>query len=535
MSVIITCYNQAAFLGQAVESVRRQTFRDCEVVIVDDGSTDDTRVVAGRFPGIRYVRQDNQGLAAARNTGFRESRGAYVVFLDADDRLLPVALEAGVASIEARPECAFVSGHYRRIALDGSFLGWGPRACVERDHYVTLLRRNYIGMHATVLFRRDAIEDAGGYDRHLRACEDYDLFLRIARTRPVHCHDRVVAEYRRHDSNMSLDMRLMLRASLGTLRRQRSHLRGRVELSAYRQGLREWRRRYGDALATAVSAQLHEGRWTNALPALLTLLRHDPRGSAARAVKSVAKRSLPAGALGALRRLRGAGDSGPAVGEVRFGDFRRLQPISREWGYDRGLPIDRYYIEAFLKRHSADIRGGVMEIGDNTYTRRFGGEAVSRSDVLNVTGGDHRTTLVADLAVGDHLPPNRFDCIIFTETLHFLYDFRAGLRTLYRMLKPGGVLLATFPGITKIGREDAWDTSWYWSFTPISARRIFEEVFPAGDLMFESWGNVLSSTAFLWGLAANELRREELEHIDPEYPVTIAVRAVRGDIASPPK
>ncbi len=202
--------------------------------------------------------------------------------------------------------------------------------------------------------------------------------------------------------------------------------------------------------------------------------------------------------------------------------------MSRDWGYDRGLPIDRHYIEAFVGRHSADISGRVMEIGDDDLTRRFGGAAVICADVLNVALGDPKTTLVGDLSSGDGLPSDRFDCIIFTETLHLLYDFRAGLRTLHRMLKPGGVLLATFPGITKIGRPDDWGTSWYWSFTELAAGRLFAEAFPEGEVKTEAWGNVLSATAFLWGLAAGELVDEELKYQGPGNPVTIGVRAVKA-------
>ena len=169
-----------------------------------------------------------------------------------------------------------------------------------------------------------------------------------------------------------------------------------------------------------------------------------------------------------------------------------------------------------------------MEVGDDALTWRYGREAVTGSDVLNVAPGDPKTTLVADLAAGDGLPSDRFDCILFTQTLHFLYDFRAGLRTLHRMLRPGGVLLATFPGISKIGRAEDWGTSWFWGFTPLSARRFFEEAFPGAEISVEAWGNVLSATAFLWGLAAGELEEKELKFADPEYPVIIGVRAVKA-------
>ena len=122
VSVVIPCYNQAHFLTEAIESVLAQTSRQFEIIVVDDGSTDNTAEVAARYPGIGYLRQDNQGLAAARNTGLRHSQGDYLVFLDADDRLLPAALESGLDYLSAHPACAFVWGHYLRFTSDGSVL-----------------------------------------------------------------------------------------------------------------------------------------------------------------------------------------------------------------------------------------------------------------------------------------------------------------------------------------------------------------------------------------------------------------------------
>jgi glycosyltransferase involved in cell wall biosynthesis len=138
VSVVIPCYNQAHFLGEAIESVLAQRHPRLEVIVVDDGSPDDTSEVAARYPGVRCVRQENQGLSAARNAGLRHSGGEYVVFLDADDRLLPEAIEAGLRGFEAHPECAFVYGDYRVIATDGSFLRRSRRHVVGRDGYVAL-------------------------------------------------------------------------------------------------------------------------------------------------------------------------------------------------------------------------------------------------------------------------------------------------------------------------------------------------------------------------------------------------------------
>lgn len=219
----------------------------------------------------------------------------------------------------------------------------------------------------------------------------------------------------------------------------------------------------------------------------------------------------------------------PPLGKIGFGSWRRVTPISQEFGYDRGLPIDRYYIENFLAQYADDIQGRVLEIGDNSYTRKFGGDRVTKSDVLHVKEGNPEATIVGDLTCADHIPSDSFDCLVLTETLHLIYDVRAALKTIYRILKPGGVALVTFPGISQIA-HDQWGDYWYWSFTTLSARRMFEEVFPAANVQVETHGNVLVAIAFLHGLALEELRQQELDHCDRRYQVEITVRAVKPEI-----
>jgi SAM-dependent methyltransferase len=209
-----------------------------------------------------------------------------------------------------------------------------------------------------------------------------------------------------------------------------------------------------------------------------------------------------------------------------MGDLRRVTPFSREFGFDRGSPVDRRYIEAFLARHAADVRGRVLEIKDRAYTERFGGDRVVRSDVLDVDAGNPVATLVDDLSTGDRLPADAFDCIVLTQTLHLIFDVHAAARTLHRILKPGGVLLLTGPGITPIPRSEA--ASWYWSFSDRAADRLFRATFAGGDVDVRAQGNVLAATAFLYGLAERELRDAELDANDPDYPVIVTVRAVKA-------
>ncbi|MFN0178290.1 MAG: glycosyltransferase [Gemmatimonadales bacterium] len=210
-----------------------------------------------------------------------------------------------------------------------------------------------------------------------------------------------------------------------------------------------------------------------------------------------------------------------------FGELRRLSPLSRQWGLDRGTPIDRHYIEAFLAGEAAAIRGRVLEIEDDHYTRRFGGGRVTRSDVLHVEEGNPKATVVADLTSADQIPSDSFDCVVLTQTLHLIYDTRAALETLHRILKPGGALLATFPGLSPVSQKE-WPGSWYWGFTSASSRRLFEETFGPGQVSVEAFGNVLTAIGFLHGVACEELRDDELEHRDPDYELLIAVRATKA-------
>jgi SAM-dependent methyltransferase len=214
----------------------------------------------------------------------------------------------------------------------------------------------------------------------------------------------------------------------------------------------------------------------------------------------------------------------PPKGKVDFGDLRRLAPISREYGYDRGRPVDRYYIENFLLSEADLIKGRVLEVGENTYTLAFGGAHVAQSDVLHIYESNPTTTFVADLSDAPHLPSNAFDCAIVTQTLHLIYDIKAALATLYRILKPGGVLLATVPGISQIS-DDEWNDTWYWALTTSSVQRLAEEVFPKSGIEVASHGNVLSAISFLQGLSDDELTRDELDHNDPLYQVVITLRA----------
>lgn len=203
----------------------------------------------------------------------------------------------------------------------------------------------------------------------------------------------------------------------------------------------------------------------------------------------------------------------------------RRQPLRRNFGLGHGLPVDRYYIELFLTGNAREIRGRVLEIGDNTYTKRFGGVSVTVSEVLHATPDNPRATNVGDLTCPTIFAAESFDCIVLTQTLQHIYDVRAALRTLYRILKPGGTLLLSVLMISQICRYDADRWGDYWRFTPMAVERLLSECFPPGCFTVQVYGNVLTATAFLHGLVTAELRPADLAHSDPDYPLLIAARA----------
>lgn len=287
VSVIIPCYRQAHFLPDAIESTLRQSHPSIEVLVIDDGSPDDTHAVAARYAGVRYIRREHGGLSAARNTGLAQSRGEFVVFLDADDRLLPDALRVNAVLLSSDAALGFVAGTSHYIARDGAKIETDARAWPTGDIYAALLLRNRIRMPGMVMFRRAIFDRVGLFDTRVNACADYDMYLRVSRRFRVAFHDAPVAEYRRHGENMSLDAALMLRQLCRVVRRQRRHVRGHARRrAALEEGLRGMRTYYSDQLAQRIRQRVRTrtGLRSAALDALRLLVLH-PRGFFAHVVR----------------------------------------------------------------------------------------------------------------------------------------------------------------------------------------------------------------------------------------------------------
>jgi glycosyltransferase involved in cell wall biosynthesis len=278
VSVVIPCYGHAHFLPEAITSVLSQTHANVEVVVVDDGSQDNVVAVVAQYPGVRLVRQENRGLAAARNTGIRESNGEFLVFLDADDMLTSTAVEAGLDCFDRHPDCQLVMGRFRSVDWDRQLQWWSPRELpASVDHYASLLSGDYAGPPAICMYRRFALETLGGFDEAVPAAADYDLSLRVARNYPIEFHDSEVLDYRKGSYNMSNDGRLMFDNVMRVARRHRRHARAREDLRvAYTTGVEYWRELYASRALEQIEAAIVDHDLRGSLAGAMSLVRHDP-------------------------------------------------------------------------------------------------------------------------------------------------------------------------------------------------------------------------------------------------------------------
>ena len=223
--------------------------------------------------------------------------------------------------------------------------------------------------------------------------------------------------------------------------------------------------------------------------------------------------------------LTGAPEAAPPTPPRTAPETSGLEPVSRRWGLERGRPLDRCYIERFLAAHRGDIKGRVLEVKDAGYTRAYGGDAVRQADVLDIDRANPEATIVADLAGPDFDAGDPFDCVILTQTLHIIYDLRAALRQTRRLLADGGVLLCTIPAVSRVNDENGGlESGDYWRLTQAAVRRLFGEVFRPSDVSIATFGNVRVCSAFLYGLAAEDLSAAELDFVDPWFPLIHCVR-----------
>ncbi|BAY31963.1 family 2 glycosyl transferase [Nostoc carneum NIES-2107] len=545
ISCIIIFLNAGeTFFIEAIESVFAQNYKNWELLLVDDGSNDESSAIAlqyvQKYPEkVRYLEHpnhQNRGMSASRNLGVFHAKGEYIAFLDADDIWLPQKLEKQISILAAYPEVGMVYGSSRfwfswtgkpeDVKRDRQRkLGVTPDTVVKSPALISLFLEQQAETPGTcsVLLRRDVVKDVGGFEESFRGMfEDQAFFYKVCLKFPVFVESGCWDRYRQHSQSS---------CSIAETQGEYNPEQPNYAYSTFLNWLEQY----------LLIQEITDQKIWQALRVVLLPYRHpyyiakiylskrfyEFNRYMKKILKLIVQQTLPISIQNQLKSHLRRIEYYPSVGKINFGDLRRLKPVSQSFGYDRGLPIDRYYIENFLAHHAEDIRGNVLEIGDNFYTMRFGGDRITKSDVLHIKEGNTNATIIGDLANSDNISADTFDCLVLTQTLHFIYDIRAAVKTIYRILKPGGIGLITVPGISQIS-VDEWQDYWCWSFTAISVQKLFVEVFPPENLQINTYGNVLAATSFLQGLATEELRKQELDEHDPSYQVLITIRCVKS-------
>jgi peptidoglycan/xylan/chitin deacetylase (PgdA/CDA1 family)/SAM-dependent methyltransferase len=492
IAVVVTCHDLGRYLDDALASVAAQTWPAIELIVVDDGSEDLFTLEAlerVRQRGVRVIRTPNRGVSAARNTGAKLTASPYLVMLDADDRLDSEYLAAAIAAFEADPDLDFVSCGVQCEGL--STERWIPPQ-------PTLLGMiTEAPLHVSTVVRRSLWLALGGYDEGFRALEDLDFWTRAlaggARGRVL---EHPYLTYRvRPGSNWH---------------RGWSADRHPAHMAAFY------------AKHRAVIERLGPDAFV-ALERFVVSRRRELEDAQQR--RAVLDRRI-AEAQASLRELEAAR---AAAGQPRvdFGDLARLGPFSPFWGLERGQPLDRHYIEQFLDRWRQDVRGRVLEVKDDAYTKRLGGDRVTANDIVDIDSANAAATIHADLTDAATIPSDTYDCFICTQTLGLVFDVGAAVREAARILKPGGVLLCTVPANGRLSAEAPGPDGDFWRFGEAAVRRLFAEAFGPRHVDVTPFGNVQTAAAFLYGLNPDDVDPAALDACDPSFPVVYGVRAVK--------
>ena len=520
VSIVLPVYNGGRFLRQSIDSCLQQTYRNIELIIVDDGSNDETaKIIAGyvnRNHRVRLVtHKRNRGLPAALNTGFANSKGAYLTWTSDDNLYEPDALKLMVNYLEDHPEIAMVCCDVKTINSAGHQLGLWRSLLADEPGGLCI--------QGCFLYHRKVYESVGDYDEELFLVEDYDYWLRVNRSfRLARLESVSPYKYRLHRE--SLTGRWGLKARIQIPRAEAKHFTAPHERNDY--------------LANAYWKASWESRDKGDLRAawqfaLLCVSLRPLRFAYWKTTASIAlrfwilrfldglRRILPAPAKRIGRRILQLITISKARARLTLG----LQPLSYLWGSDRGTEIARYYLAQFFQEYSSDIRGHSLEFSGPSYIKRFGGPQVTKADVLHIDDSSPLATIVADLTKSNDIPSNSFDCIICTHVLHIIFDLHKTVSELHRILKPGGVLLVGVPSISMCDRSEHE----LWRFTGEGLHRILAGAFGNENVIIRAYGNSLTAAGEIRGLVSHEFTRSELDHHDQRFPVEVCARVVKKD------
>jgi len=530
VSVIIPFLNAEKYFEEAIESVLAQTWTDWELILVDDGSTDSSTQIAldykNRYGGkVVYTEHEghlNKGISASRNLGFRTARGNYIAMLDADDAWTKYKLEQQTAILRAYPEAGMVCGNTKY------WYSWtGDTNDISLDRYMhdnlksgtpilntlvappLLLVLTLNGQFdpvsmSNIMLRRETIERAGGFEDAFTGMHEDQAFLaKVYLGSPVFVSASCWDLYRQHRESCH----------------QIAGKKGSQESAElfYLNWLEKYlgEKSIGDE---GVRDALDNRLWNFRNPSL-NELRHNFLQKTKDTVRTLAPKLLPRSVGEAV--ISKYGRRRP-FGWIDFGELRKVIPVSESWGERGGSPIDGYYIDKFLRASSKYIRGITLESGNDLYAFGYGKENVIKGGIFKIPAESG----AVDVELPPDIPRGGCECIIITRTLEFMYDSSRAIETLYGILKPGGVILAAVPGMRP---PSGGKSDWYWNFTSLSARRLFEQVFPPGNVNVKCFGNPLAAVSIIHGLSAEDLKPEELDYSDERYELIIGIRAFKPD------
>lgn len=502
ISALLLAIGPERVVDRAVAAIARQDVANIEIVVIHDRADEmsirrSVETEIGRLP-CTFVPAARLGPGGLRNLGVRSNSAPYFAIIDGSEELDPSYLGLARDALDATPGAGFAAApvrHSLAAPLDSR---------VSSSTDLPRILASPWSIAGAALMRRASFDRVGGFDESLPDLVEWDYLLTLGE----------------HGEHGVLLPRPLLARYAGDDVRLRQSLRAERHLPAVRRIVTRHRS----------SFEGHAARVLMDREQIAKTLWEKERALVQRRDRMRAELEGTMSELGRLQSELGAHHRSV----LEWGDLKRTTPFSRNWGLDRGSPVDRYYIHSFVARHAADIHGTVLEVLDSDLTRRYGGDRVERSDVLDIDPGNRRASVIADLRNAQSIPSNTYDCFILTQTLHLLDDMPAAIRHAHRILKPGGVLLVTFPCASMVSSEYGSKGD-HWRVTEAGARRLLGGAFADSTIDVRSRGNVLAITASLYGLAYEELGQTELESDDPEYPLIITVRAVKSADAVTPQ
>ncbi len=512
-------------IQDALSSLLNQTRPVDEILIVDSSTDSAPADLASSSHNIRYLRHEAVNAAAARNLGIRETTSDCLLFLDPNDLLLPNGVETAIRYFEDHPETDIALFDFKWTD-DAAHSVWpsGRNQHVPNDPLLHLLSGDCVFAPSSTFYRRRAFPEVGDFLSSVAAACDRDFLLRAAQSLSVVVEDAIIAKCR----PLQESPKNVLNATRKALRQVDLDGRPPQYRNMRRQGIARAEAAYGGFLWRKIRGHVRQRKLGAAMLTdtwkVATAYPHLVAAELGQFVRHrVGNKFYPLATANQkqVRHLR-------ALARLQL---KGAQSVSTQFGYDRGQPLDRYYIERFLSDHSPSICGRVLEIKNSHYTKRFGGDRVSQSDVLHPDAAWPEATLHGNLTDPSAFEANQFDCVILTQTLHLIYNMRAVLKTVEKILKPGGILLATAPCISKIYQlnepphlkldQDSWRMT-KWSFG-----KVLSEFFPEEQVHVSAAGNLVVNAAFLYGLAAEDLPSAILHQSDSDNEMILLATAVK--------